>query len=416
MAPDDASAPEPASPSTTTTAPAPASSSGPDPAAAAWLGQLQEAAGVAPGEKSPSPAPPSKPATPKPPPAAAAPVKPADAKAAAPEEPKKPTVDEVNAKSMSRRQAARLAANEQVKSLKAERDTLRQIIAEALEGGDEATAGAPGKAGKPGVLPPADKDPKPDFYSDPEKWHEWNAREMQRQLAAAVEPLRAEQEARQRLEAEQQEGQRRAEERRAEMQQLEDDYAQSDEGEGWHDRVEVFKEAMSLGVQELIPGVPEQLGALLISRRVHEAITIANETGLNPAFVLDRLFAVNELATRAIQAHRGAGRPASASAAAAAPVAAQPVAPAAPRRTTVPPAAKSEVAGMRAAAAAPEAHSLGDQTSTSSGGGDEIEGLAQSGRLNANNLRSALARRGMSGAAMRKGALDAIERLENQRG
>lgn len=417
--PDDAtsssaSAPQPAGSSTGTPP-------GGDDGAGAWLADLERQAGLdEPATAPPSAAPPTG-GRPAAPPAAPA--------AAAPPAARRPSAEDVNARAKSRRESRRLAAHEGMRTLQEENRALRGVIAEALQGEEPPPAAAGTRPAAADAMaarrarPAAETvaaDPEPVFLENPQEWHRWNGRERSREIAAAVEPLVAAENERRRAELaqrEQEEQQRQARERNDDFLQAERDYSETEEGQGWSDRLNMFTDAVEFAVGEYFPTAPPALARAIIQGQAELAAVIADREGLNPAYVLDRLFDLNSFLGTAVGALRpsAAGSGQRTTGAAAVAPATRPPPGWRPTRQTPAAAANAEIAGMRAAAAAPEAHTLGAGSSTSTTSADDIGGLASSGRLNAERLRAGLERQGVKGRALLQGVFDTMSDLERRR-
>lgn len=333
-----------------------------------------------------------------------------------PEPPKRPSVDEANQKALSRRQQRRLAADTRLRELETENNALRSAFVEAM--GDEAPDWMRQRRGTPPAKPEgkaapaaraeAEDDPMPEFYADPGKWHEWNRRQLQRDIAAGIEPLVAKDRERERLQEEQKAAEAEREARRAELQQFEDEYAATDEGEGFGERLQMFRDAYAFAVNEYLPGIPEpgKLAERLISDFLMKSLAVSEVAGLNPAYVIDRMLSVQDFvsATLGTLRKKPNGAPAEPAQAAKAPPA--------PRKPAPSPAAKEEVAALTAAAAAPEAHSLGQGTSVSPSSGDDVDAAARNGTLTTDRLRASLKNRGLRGASFRAGILETLAKAE----
>lgn len=342
-----------------------------------WLGELNAQARRAAPEPAAQeqPAEPAKPAT--------APVPPAE---------KKP-VSMAHEKFRERQQKRQQAAEGgRIAELQRERDEAWGIIKEAL-GGVDPRAAAGGE--QPAPRAQAKDDPEPNFYADPKAWHEWNRRETQRDLAAKVDPILAQQQEETRA-AEQQRVQRERVQRVVQdLKQAEDDYVETDEGKGFPERVDTYQDVYRTGLVELV-GLPPEAAEHVMRAHLNTIVNVATRSGLNPAAVLDRMMQLNDLVALTLYGDDGAAA----------------AAPAAPARPATPERARRELEGLATAAAAPEAHSLGERNSTSTPERDDLASRARAGRLDTNTLAAALARRGYTGSNMHRGALDFLEELD----
>ncbi len=372
----------------TTTAPA-APAAGADETVERWVEDLrsqkqerERARGIPPTDEvdaGAGPAAPGKTATPPPPPAPAP-------------ESKRPDVALANQK-FRERQRARNERNERNEMLERQNRELREAIAEALDRG----AVTPGERGaeRRGTT----QDPEPDYYQDPKSWHEWARREDRRAEEGRVAAVQAQRE--------QDENEKRTERERteasfAELQQAEADYLETDQGQGFRDRVDLYGEAYTFALQE-IAGIPEPVAKALLQDHLNKTVAVAMRMERNPAAVMDAVMQMHELIAEGLKPLYP-GRAAEQA----------PAAQARPARPAAPAHAREALQGLNDAARAPEAHSLGERASTSPPSGDDLLSQARGGRLNSDTLRAGLERRGYAGTSLRRGVFDFLEELEKQ--
>lgn len=218
-----------------------------------------------------------------------------------------------------------------------------------------------------------DPDAEPDPTVDPQAWHKWNYRQLEKKIE---EPrILAERQA-QEAAYRQQQLHQAAQHVAQELWTAGDEYEATEEGAGFHNRIQQYVDGLGERLEQLGQDPNKAYDSLraLLDSGVRE--------GQNPWVFADRVIQTMGYAWM------GSGTP-------------EP-----PKSTS---AGNERIAQLSAAAKAPEARTVDDMSSASSTGDVSIEALAKSGQMNTTALQKRLQK---DGKFSRRGILDAMAQMD----